>query len=104
MCMWRNAIALWKLEPKHKQTFLVGIAKQDRRLRSGREHGWCRSPLDVMRRDARVARHRVGQAGEDNTSGGYSRDQRWQCDFHGKPPVWAEPFTTAAQRAGNSEP
>src|SRR5262245_11422132 len=48
MCMWRNAIALWKLEPKHKQAFLARIAEQDCRLRSGREHGWCRPPLDVL--------------------------------------------------------
>src|SRR5262249_44953165 len=49
MSMCRNAIALWKPEPKHKQAFLARIAEQDRRLRSGREHGWCRRPLDLLR-------------------------------------------------------
>src|SRR5262247_2648892 len=78
-----NAIARGELEPKHKQALLARIAEQDRRLRSGREHGWCRPPLDVLRRDARVPLHRVGRSREDNTSDGYSRDQRWQCDLHG---------------------
>src|SRR5262245_38061540 len=49
MCMWRNAIALRKPEPKHKQARLARIAEEEGRLRSGREHGWCRAPLDVSR-------------------------------------------------------
>src|SRR5262245_43321861 len=49
MLMRSNAIARGELEPKHKIAFLVRIAKQDCCLRSGREHGWGRPPLDVLR-------------------------------------------------------
>jgi hypothetical protein len=49
MRMWSNAIPLWKLEPKHEQAVLAGIAQEHRGLCPSREHVGRRSPFDLLR-------------------------------------------------------
>src|SRR5262245_48165879 len=49
MRMWSNAIPLWKLEPKHEQALLAGIAQEHRGLCPSREHVGRRSPFDLLR-------------------------------------------------------
>src|SRR5215469_12109676 len=46
-----NVIALRHFQPKGKLALFARVAVKHRCLRSGWEGGWCRSPLDVLRRD-----------------------------------------------------